>query len=168
MIALLAVGALTHRTLLSWRVLLPFLLLTIMFVPIRRYAFPGNLPFELEPYRLVVLFIGVGWLASLLVDARVRARRSGLEGPFALLLIAVIASIAVNPGHVAAIQGDVVKRVTFFASFLLISYVIVSLVTTLRFADALVKTLVSVGDRGRRFSMVEARTGYNIFNHLAE
>lgn len=167
-IALLAVGALTHRTLLAWRVLLPFLLLTIMFVPIRRYAFPGNLPFELEPYRLVVLFIGVGWLASLLVDARVRARRSGLEGPFALLLIAVIASIAVNPGHVAAIQGDVVKRVTFFASFLLISYVIVSLVTTLRFADALVKTLVLGGAIVAAFSMLEARTGYNIFNHLAD
>ena len=47
-IALLAAAALTHRTLLAWRVLLPFLLLTIMFVPIRRYAFPGSLPFELS------------------------------------------------------------------------------------------------------------------------
>jgi polysaccharide biosynthesis protein PslJ len=167
-IALVAVAALTHRRLLSWRVLLPFLLLTIMFVPIRRYAFPGSLPFELEPYRMVVLFIGVGWLASLLVDPRVRARRSGLEGPFALLLIAAIASIAVNPGRVAAIQGDVGKRVTFFLSFLLISYVIVSLVTTLRFADALVKTLVLGGTVVAAFSMLEARTGYNIFNHLAD
>ena len=81
-----------------------------------------------------------------------------------MLLIAVIASIAVNPGHVAAIQGDVSKRVTFFLSFLLITYVIVSLVTTLRFADALVKTLVLGGAIVAAFSMVEARTGYNIFD----
>jgi hypothetical protein len=166
-IVIAAVAMFTHRTLFAWRTLLPALVLTILFIPIRRYAFPGNLPFELEPYRLVVLFIGLGWLASLLVDRRVRARLTGLEGPLVLLLVAAIGSIVLNPGHVTAIQGDVVKRLTFFLSFLLITHVIVSLVRTLAFADLLVKSLVLGGTIVAAFSMLEARTGYNVFNHLA-
>jgi hypothetical protein len=166
-IVVAAVAMLMHRTLFAWRSLLPFLVLTILFVPIRRYAFPGNLPFELEPYRVVVGFIGIGWLASLLVDRRVRARATGLEGPLFLLLIAAVGSIVLNPGRVDAIQGDVFKRLTFFLSFLLITYVIMSLVRTLAFADLLVKTLVLGGTVVAIFSMVEARTGYNIFNHLS-
>ena len=166
-VALVAIAVFTHRTLFAWRALLPFLLLTILFIPIRRYTFPGNLPFELEPYRLVVVFVGLGWLASLLVDRRVRARLTGLEGPLFLLLAAAIGSIVLNPGRVTAIQGDVVKRLTFLVSFLLVTYVVVSLVRTLAFADVLVKTLVLGGTIVAAFSMLEARTGYNVFNHLS-
>ncbi len=46
------------------------LILVILFIPIRRYSLPGNLPFELEPYRLLVALLLVGWGASLLVDPR--------------------------------------------------------------------------------------------------
>jgi hypothetical protein len=166
-IVMAAIAMFTHRTLFAWRALLPTLMLTILFIPIRRYAFPGNLPFELEPYRLVVLFVGFGWLASLLVDPRVRARLTGLEGPLLLLLAAAIGSIVLNPGYVTAIQGDVVKRLTFFLSFLLVTYMIVSLVKTLAFADLLVKSLVVGGTIVAAFSMLEARTGYNVFNHLS-
>ena len=53
------------------------LILVILFIPIRRYSLPGNLPFELEPYRLLVMLLLVGWGASLLVDPRIRFRRTG-------------------------------------------------------------------------------------------
>jgi polysaccharide biosynthesis protein PslJ len=166
-IVILAIVALAHATILSWQSLVPFLVTVIMIVPIRRYAFPGDLPFELEPYRVLVAFIATGWLASLLVDPRVRLRRTGFEGPFALLVIAVVGSIAVNPGRVAAIQGDVVKRVTFLVSFLLIAYVVLSVVRSLAFADLVVKTMVVGGAVVALFAMLEARTNFNIFNHLA-
>ena len=38
----------------SWVGLICVLVAVVMFIPIRRYALPGNLPFELEPYRLLV------------------------------------------------------------------------------------------------------------------
>ena len=162
-------AALTHRTLLAWRVLLPFLLLTILFVPIRRYAFPGNLPFELEPYRLVVLFIGLGWLASLLVDRtgeRATADRPGRpDRPVADRRDRVHRP---QPRPRGSDPGRRRKRLTFFLSFLLISYVIVSLVRPSPSRTLLVKTLVVGGAIVAAFSMLEARTGYNIFNHLAE
>ena len=39
----IAVGALGYRTLLRWQTQLVFLLLVILFVPIKRYELPGNL-----------------------------------------------------------------------------------------------------------------------------
>src|SRR6266550_4406521 len=50
-VLLLTVFALGYRALLSWRAALTTLLLVVLFIPIRRYALPGNMPFQLEPYR---------------------------------------------------------------------------------------------------------------------
>ena len=67
-IALVIVFAVAYRSLLAWDSLLALLVLVILFVPIQRYVLPGSLPFELEPYRLLVAFMIAGWIASLLVD----------------------------------------------------------------------------------------------------
>ena len=96
-----------------WRNLLAVLLLVILFVPIKRYALPGNLPFDFELYRLVVAVIVLGWGASLLVDRRVRLRQSGLEWPLFAILLSTIASVIVNPGRVSPLAGDVLKQFTF-------------------------------------------------------
>ncbi len=57
-----AAGALacTSRTALSWRSLLSAVILVILFIPIRRYELPGSLPFQLEPYRVLIAFVGLG------------------------------------------------------------------------------------------------------------
>jgi hypothetical protein len=64
---------------IPWSYLLGGLILVIMLVPIRRYTLPANLPFQLELYRLFVAALVVGWVASLLVDHRVRLRRTGFS-----------------------------------------------------------------------------------------
>ena len=69
-----------------WRHLLAGLILVILLVPIRRYSLPADLPFQLELYRLFVAVLVVGWIGSLLVDRRVRLRRTGFEGPLAVIL----------------------------------------------------------------------------------
>src|SRR4249919_2121637 len=66
--AVVIVGVLAHRTLLQWHVLLAFAILVIFLIPIKRYALTGNMPFDLEPYRLVIILVLAGWLTSLLVD----------------------------------------------------------------------------------------------------
>src|SRR5262245_20754117 len=115
-IALTIIFTLAYRSLLSWDSLVAVLVLVILFIPIQRYVLPGSLPFELEPYRLLIAFIVAGWMASLLVDPRVRLRRTGLEFPVGLIIVAVLGSIVLNAGRVAEREPVVVKGVTFLLS----------------------------------------------------
>jgi len=166
----MAVGitaAVAYRTLLAWQSLLALLILVILFIPMRRYVLPGSLPFELEPYRLLVAFVLAGWTASLLVDPRVRLRRSGLEAPLVLLVIAALGSLLANSSRVATLEKDVVKDLTFFLSFLVIFFLIVSVVRTYRQVDVLVKFLCGGGAVVAVLAVIESRTHYNVFNHLA-
>jgi hypothetical protein len=155
-----------HRALLSWRSLLVWMLVVILFIPIRRYKLPFDLPFDMEPYRLMVMFLVGAWLSSLLIDPRVRLRRSAYDAPIALIVASVLASELANPDNVEALGSYVIKSLTFFASFLLVFYVVVSLVRTERDVDTIVKVLVGGGGVIALFALIERRTGYNVFNDL--
>ncbi len=52
-VVLVTLLAWVRPTYVGWPRLLAGLILVILFIPIRRYSLPGNLPFELEPYRLI-------------------------------------------------------------------------------------------------------------------
>jgi hypothetical protein len=169
-LAIACVIAAGHRTLLRWHVLLASMLLVILFIPIKRYELPGNLPFDLEPYRLAVALVMGGWLVSLLVDPRVRARASGLDGPLWLIALSALGSALIN-GHridTLAVGGDVTKGLTFLLSYVLVFYLIVSVVRTLPHVRLLVKVLVGGGAVVAFFALVESQTGFNIFNRLAD
>lgn len=167
LVGLTAIVALSGRVFVGWRKLLATLILIILFIPIRRYALPGNLPFQLEPYRIFVAFFVLGWVASLLVDSRTRFRRTGLEGPVLLLVGSAIASIIANPGRVSATSSEVNKSFTFFLSFIIVLYATASVIRRLDDVDYLAKTLVWGGAVVAFFAIVEARTGFNVFNHLS-
>jgi hypothetical protein len=107
-----------------------------------------------------------GWFVSLLVDRRVRARRTVLDGPIALVAIAVAASIALNPSHVAPVHAEVLKSVTFFATFLLIFYFVVSVVREQSRIDSLVGLLVLGGAVVAVLALVEYRTGFNAYDDV--
>src|SRR5690242_703374 len=51
--------------LLAWRTMLGAILLVILFIPIRRYTVGGNLPIELEPYRIVIALVMACWFCAL-------------------------------------------------------------------------------------------------------
>ena len=153
----------------SWRVPLVALVLVIVFIPIRRYTMPVELPFELEPYRLLVAVLALVWLVSLLVDPRVRLHRSGLELPLVCFLFAAMASVLVNDASITQ-QGldiSVVKSLTFFGSFVLIFYLVVSVASSFALLDFLAKLLVGSGALVAVVAVAESRTGYNPFDHLA-
>jgi O-antigen ligase len=152
---------------IGWPRMLAALILIILLVPIRRYSLPGDLPFELEPYRIFVAVLLLGWGASLLVDARTQIRRTGFEGPLLLIVGAAFASIVANPGRVALNSSIVEKKLTFFLSFVLVFYLIASAVRRLDNIDYLVMTLVVGGAIVAAFAIVEARSGFNVFSHLA-
>jgi hypothetical protein len=155
-----------RRPYLSWKGVLVALLLVVLFIPIRRYRMPGDLPFQLEPYRVLVLLIVAGWLASLLVDRRVRLRRSRLEAPLAFIMITTVASILVNSGRVGPLQPTVLKSLTFLISFLVVFYLVVSVVRTGAVATTLAKTFVTGGAIVGVLAVLEARTGITPFTRL--
>ena len=167
LVAFATVVAVTRPGFIGWPQILGVLVLLIMFVPIRRYTLPGDLPFELEPYRIYIAVIIVGWCASLLVDRRTRLRRTGFEGPLIVIVGAMMASILANPARVAEFASDVNKSLTFFLSFVVLLYVIASVLRGVESADFLARSLVTGGTVVALFAIVEARTGFNIFNYLS-
>ena len=95
-VALLSLAATTIK---RWHTFVCLIVVLIMFVPIRRYQFRTGMPFDLEPYRILVGVVTCLWIAGLLVDRRLRLRRSGFEGPLALFLLAILGSILTNEGR---------------------------------------------------------------------
>lgn len=166
LLVIVTVAAVLRPAYLGWPRLLAGLALVILFVPIRRYSLPGTLPFELEPYRLLVMLLLLGWGASLLVDPRTTFRRTGLEPPLAIILVAIIGSIVANPGRVASLSSPVQKDLMFFVSFLLVLYLTASVIRRLDSIEYLAMTLVAGGAAVGAFAMLEARTGINVFNYL--
>lgn len=155
-----------HKVLLSWSSLLGLVVIVVLFVPIKSYRLPGDLPFDLEPYRVLVALLLLCWSTSLLVDPAVTARRSAFDGALALLVVAVIASELANPSQVQALSSYVTKSLTFFLAFLFLYFFIVSVVRDRRTIEALVRLLVVGGAIVSVFSIVERRTGYNVFYQL--
>jgi hypothetical protein len=156
-----------HRA-LSWPAMAASILLVVLFVPIGRFSLPVQLPFELEPYRVVVALVLSCWVAALLVDPAVRLRRTPFDVPIAIVVGAVLSSIAVNPGRVIPLQAPVLKSVTFFLSFVLVYYLFVSVVRTRRTVEAMTKLLL-VGAAGvAALAIVEQRSGFNAFDRVGQ
>ena len=138
----------------------------MLFVPVGRYALAIKLPFGLEFYRLTVAMVLLVWVASLLVDPRVRLRRTPLDGPVALIVAASLCSVAVNFGRVAPLASAVLKSFTLFLSFIIFFYFIASIVTTVSAVVAVTKFIVSGAAVVAAFAVVEQRTGFNVFDHV--
>lgn len=169
LVVVLVGTAVGYRLLLAWRTLLATLVVVILFLPIRRYSFPGHLPFQMEPYRLLVAVIAAGWVASLLVDARVSTRRSGLEQPLAVVGLAAVGSVVVNASRISALAvgSDVAKKLTFLVSYFIVLYLVISVIRSLADVELLVRVFVTASAGLSVFAIVERSTGYNIFNHLS-
>jgi polysaccharide biosynthesis protein PslJ len=167
LLLLVTLAVVARISYVGWSRLLGVLVLIILFVPIRRYALPANLPFQLELYRVVVALLVLGWVASLLVDRRTRLRRTGLELPLLIILGAAFASILANPAAVAAASSQVNKGLMFFLSFVLVFYLTATAIRRLDEVDYLAKVLVGGGAVVALFAIIEGRTNFNVFNHLS-
>ena len=159
-----------HRTLLSFEAMIIAVVAVIFLIPIKRYTLPGNLPFELEPYRVLVALVVGAWFVALLVDDRVRLRRTPLDAPVLAVLVTIFASVAANGRYISSlgVATEVVKSLTFFVSFFLLYVLCTSTLVTRRSIDLVIKVLVGAGSFVGLATMYEYRTGNNIFNHLSQ
>jgi hypothetical protein len=154
-----------HRSILAWPVLVCFASSSLLFVPVSRYSLSIDLPLGLDFWQLVVMLVALLWLGSLLVDPQVHLRRTPLDGPVALIVAASLGSVAVNYGRVAPLAAVVLKQVIVFVSFVVLYYLISSVVTTAA-ALRLITQFIVCGVAFVAFmAIVEQRTGFNIFDH---
>ncbi|HUK95987.1 MAG TPA: O-antigen ligase family protein [Gaiellaceae bacterium] len=152
----------------AWRQQLAVLILVILFIPIQRYAMAGGLPFQLEPYRILVALMLAGWVMSLLIDERVTFRRSGFEEPIVLIAVASLFSELANSQRIATldVQPEVIKGLMFLGSFFLIFYLVVSVVRTRADVERVLEVLCAGGGVLGIFAVIEYRTHYDAFDHL--
>jgi hypothetical protein len=153
---------------LGWPTIAALLIAVVLFIPIGRYSIPVKLPFDLEPYRVFVGAILLCWVAALLADPRLRLRRTPFDTAIGIIVLAVLGSVAVNPGRVVALQAEVLKALTFFASFVLVYYLLVSITRTKARVEAMTKILVTGAAGVAVSAIIEERAGYNVFDHLGD
>jgi hypothetical protein len=161
----LMVAAVAHRWLLRWQNLVALVVLVILLIPMRRYTLPSSLPFQLEPYRVVVAFVALGWLTSLLIDRKVRIRRTGLEFPLGVFAFAMVASMGMNPHRVSAVSSVLVKTLMFWGTYFLVVYLLPSVLRRVD-VELVCKALVGGGAFVSIAAIIESRTHYNAFDHL--
>jgi hypothetical protein len=92
----LALLVVFRRLVFAWSTAIVVLVTVIMFVPARRYAIPIPLPFQLEPYRLVLGIVIVALIVALLTKPDFRWRPVAFGVPITILLVTVLVSFLVN------------------------------------------------------------------------
>jgi O-antigen ligase/polysaccharide polymerase Wzy-like membrane protein len=167
LLGLLVVGlvvAAYQKVILAWQTMLGAILLVILFIPIRRYTVGGNLPIELEPYRIVIAVVLACWFCALAVDPRVKWRRTGLEGPIGALLAVMLLSLVANLSKVNAAGALVVKNFSFFLSYVLVLFFVASVIRSRKDLDRMLKLLVGGAAVVAFLGLIEWKTTTNFFN----
>lgn len=155
-----------HRVILTWQVLLCLVIAVVLFVPIGRYTLAVSLPFGLELYRVAVALVLLMWVSALLVDPGLRLRRTPLDGPVALLVVASLGSVLLNVGRVAPLASAVLKAVMLFLTFIVLYYFISSVITSVAGVVVVTQFIVASVAVVAFFSIIEQRTGFNLFDHI--
>jgi polysaccharide biosynthesis protein PslJ len=156
----------SHETPRGWCALLALIVLIILYIPIRRYTLPSGLPINLEIYRVAVGLVMLLWLAALLVDPQVRLRSNRLNAPLLLFVLAILVSLLANLHRVDPLRGDVLKAVSFFLSYVLLFWLVLSVLHSSREIDLLARVLAGGGAVLAALALVQTATGYNVFDHL--
>jgi polysaccharide biosynthesis protein PslJ len=151
----------------SWTILIGAIVCVVLLIPNNgSYVLPEALPFQLEPYRVVIGLLEVGWVIALLIDPRVRARATGFEGPLLLIMAITLGSDLANTGRVAMVSSFTIKSLWLFLASVLFFYLVVSVVRTRAVVERILTALVSAGSIVAVGAIYERRSGYNVFDHL--
>jgi len=152
---------------LGWQGAIATLVLLIWLVPVKRYQFPVNLPFKLEPYRMFVLLLLGGLLVSALTGRR-RIQAAGHGKAVLVLAGAALASQAANKDTIDAVglQTQSLKALSYFLSFLVVFALVCSALQGFGEIRALVVTLVIGAVAVAAAALYESRFHNNLFDRL--
>jgi hypothetical protein len=158
----------SFKPVFTWPNAIATLVIVIWFVPIKLYALPIELPFNLEPYRLYLLLLVFAWGLQIILRRR-RLEAAGRGDPILLLIgVAVVSTIVNFDSLRSSAEQSPVNPVFYFLSFLLLFALVASTVDRLPNADQVLRTIVVGATVVALFAIYEARTRYNFFDHLSE
>jgi polysaccharide biosynthesis protein PslJ len=157
-----------QRYLLAWPTLVGYVVVVLLFIPIRRFTLGGGMPVALEPYRVLVAIVIAAWLLAVLVDPKIPWRKTGFERPIIAFSVVALISIALNLGWITGtgITSAVLKQVSILASFILTAFFVASAIRTRRQLDSIVVLLVAGGTLIAILTLIEWKTSRNLFNRL--
>lgn len=161
----LALLVLFRRFVFAWTTALVLLVAVIMFVPARRYAIPIPLPFQLEPYRLVLGIVIVALVVALLTKPDFRWRPAAFGVPIAIMLVTVLVSFLVN-GIALANSGLVetaIGGITQLLVMLSVFFVFRQLLRSERDVMLLITVLTWAGVIVSFFALIERVARTNVF-----
>ncbi len=143
--------------------------LVIWLVPARGYRLPISLPFNLEPYRIVLAALII-FLLLAVHRGRARLEFLGFGGPLALLAGTATVAALMNYDALASTPGDAeaLKSLSYYLGFLAVFVVVASTIKTHAGIDTVARALVAGATIVAISALYESRTGYNAFDHLAE
>ncbi|HEY7603502.1 MAG TPA: O-antigen ligase family protein [Gaiellaceae bacterium] len=152
---------------MTWANAVSAFVLLIWLLPIKVYRLPVNLPFNLEPYRLVLGGLAVVMLYAFAGRFR-KPSAGGLGGLVAAIALSILLSQYVNLRTLDPLGGERVSLNNFFylVTPLLVFLLVCCAVTQLADAERIVKAIVVGGSIVAVAAILQSRTGYNIFDHL--
>jgi hypothetical protein len=157
------------RILAQWSWLVYGLAGAVLLIPEDdRYTLHGanSTGFELEPWRILMSIMVVGWIAALMVDPRVRARKTKFDGPLILIGIAIVGSEAFNAVRVGALSSVVIKQLVVVVILMLMLYVLASVIRTRETIDRVLCVLVCAGCVEGFGAILQRETKFNLFDHM--
>ncbi len=169
----IAAGLLAMRELatptVTWPNALAAFVLVMWLIPARGYRLPISLPFNLEPYRVVLAAL----LLALIVGAitgRLKLEFLGFGIPLTILVGTVIVAAILNYRELAnAVEGGgALKSLSYFLGFPAAFVLIASTIKSQAAMDTVVRALVLGATVVAFTAIYESRSGYNVFDHLAE
>ncbi len=163
-----AVLYLARRAVFSWVGGLGILVAVVMFIPVRRYALPIPLPFELEPYRVVLVLLLGATAAALLLDRSRPWRPVAFGWPIGIFAAAMLVSIPVNGTALVeqSLGGTAVGAVVNWVLMLSVFYITRQILSTERIVMGLLAALVWCGTIVALLAIAERVTRVNLFWRL--
>ena len=166
--SLLAMRELATPT-VTWPNAVAGFVLLMWLVPARGYSLPISLPFNLEPYRVVLAVLLLVLIAAT-INGRLKLEFLGFGVPLLILAGTAVVAAILNYQELAnAFEGGgAFKSLSYFLGFLAVFVLAASTIKTQAGMDTVVRALV-LGATIVAFSAIyESRSGYNAFDHLAE
>jgi hypothetical protein len=166
--ALLAMRELATPT-ITWPNAVSAFVLVMWLVPARGYRLPISLPFNLEPYR-VVLFVLLFALVAGVIAGRSRLEFLGFGIPLLVLAGTAIVAAILNYEQLADTfeGGGAFKSLSYYLGFLAVFVLVASTIRTQAAMDTVVRALVVGATVVALSAIYESRSGYNAFDHLSE
>jgi hypothetical protein len=165
--ALLAVREMSTPT-ITWPNAIGGFALVIWLIPARGYRLPITLPFNLEPYRIVLAVLILALIVTMIRE-RARLEFLGFGAPLAILAGTATLSAILNYESLGGVPGEgAFKSLSYYLGFLLVFVLVASTIKTHAAMDTVVRALVIGATIVAASAIYESRTGYNPFDHLAE